>query len=376
MSRVGIIYGTEVREMVRRLLEAGDSLAGLHPGDRVVIKPNLVVSRRDWRGVNTDPRVVEAIVTVLKDRGVSDIVIGDGSGMGYSATKAFTECGYAAWPQRYGIRLVDLERDRFVDKPVAVPGPFTHLQIAATVLDCDFFIDVPVVKAHSQTRLTCSLKNLKGTMPRSLKTGFHGVDLHRAIAQLASVLRPDLVVADGLQGDLTSETGRTPVAMEMILVGDNPVAVDSVAADILGYRPEAIKHIAHSAATGLGPCDLDRIALEPLNAPTIRRHFTPPPHYTERFPCDIQAEGACCTCLGNVIFALERLKEEGLLAANQTIVAGQRPHTAIRKKNGLTVAVGRCAADWCEAHLRIGACPPTAGLIQRRLAAALGGQAE
>ncbi len=100
---------------------------------------------------------------------------------------------------------MDLEKDAIIKKPVSIEGPFKSLEIARTVLECDFFINVPVMKAHNQTLITCSLKNLKGVMPRSMKTAFHSVDLHRAIVQLNSILVPDLIVVDGLQGDLHSE---------------------------------------------------------------------------------------------------------------------------------------------------------------------------
>jgi uncharacterized protein (DUF362 family) len=85
-----------------------------------------------------------------------------------------------------------------------------------------------------------------------MKTRFHGVNLHLAIAQLASVVHPDLIVVDGLKGDLTSESGRTPVQLDRLLIGKNPVEVDSVVSDMLGYAPRAIRYIAYSADAGLG----------------------------------------------------------------------------------------------------------------------------
>jgi len=195
--------------MVRQLIEATGSMEHLSPDDSVVIKPNLVASRKNFTGVDTDPRVIEALVKCLKDRGVRRITIADGSGMGNSATKAFEYCGYKDLSARYGLRLVDLEKDEFIKKPVSIEGPFKILEIARTVLECDYLINVPVMKAHNFTLVTCSLKNLKGTMPRSQKTAFHGVDLHRAIAQLNRVLIPDLIVVDGLQGDLYSRAVMT-----------------------------------------------------------------------------------------------------------------------------------------------------------------------
>ena len=143
--------------MVRQLIEKIGSMDHLRPDDSIMIKPNLVASRKDWGGIDTDPRAIEALVKCPKERGVYRITVGDGSGMGNSATKAFEYCGYRDLAFRYGLRLVDLEKDEFIKKPVRIEGPFKNLEIARTVLECDFFINVPVTKAHNKTLITCSL---------------------------------------------------------------------------------------------------------------------------------------------------------------------------------------------------------------------------
>ena len=362
MGDVTVIYGRKVLEMVRRLFNETAALNHLKPDDRVMIKPNLVVSRKNWSGLDTDPRVVEAIVIMLKEAGIRRIIVGDGSGMGYRASKAFEYCGYNNMADHYGLKLVDLERDKFIKKPVSIDGPFKYLEIARTVIECDFFINVPIMKAHGQTLMTCSLKNLKGTMPRTMKTAFHGVNLDLAIAQLNSVLIPDLIVVDGLKGDLHSETGHNPVPMERIILGKNPVEIDSVAADMLGYNPRDIKHIEYSANGDLGSCDLGKINIRTLNRPSKTDRFSPPEHYTKRYPCRVIDTGACCTCIGNLIYALERLHEQGLLSKQQAFLVGQK-QKKIKNSELLSIAVGQCASKTSQADILIQECPPSASQI-------------
>jgi uncharacterized protein (DUF362 family) len=369
VGEVFIIYGNQVESMVRQLIEKTGAMDRLRPDDTIMIKPNLLVSRQNWVGINTDPRIIEALIKSLKARGIHRITVGDGSGMGYSATKAFEYCGYKDMASRYGLGLVDLERDEFVKKPVRIEGPFKSLEVARTVLECDFFINVPLMKAHNETLITCSLKNLKGTMPRSMKTAFHGVNLHKAIAQLNSVLLPHLIIVDGLQGDLHSEGGHDPVVMDRIILGTNPVEVDSVVADTLGYKPRDIRHIAYSADAGLGTCDLKKIKIQSLNRPSEIKRFIPPAHYSKKFPCSISAEGACCTCMGNFIFALERLNEKGLLSDRLSFLIGQNPKIPAQKK-AFTIAVGQCASKQDGVDLCIDECPPTASNIYQGVASA------
>jgi hypothetical protein len=289
--------------------------------------------------------------------------------MGNSATRAFKYCGYLDLAARYGLRLVDLEKDNFIKKPVRLDGPFKGLQIARTALECDFFINVPIMKAHGQTLITCSLKNLKGTMPRSMKSAFHGVNLHKAIAQLNSVLSPHLIVVDGLQGDLYSETGHDPVVMDRIILGTNPVEVDSVVADTLGYAPRDIRHIEYSADAGLGECDLKKIKVRSLNRPSKERRFSLPDHYSKRLSCHVIEEGACCTCVGNFIYAMERLNEQGLLSNRQTFMIGQKAKAPMSKRS-LRIAVGQCASKSGEADIQIDECPPKASQIYQCVASA------
>ena len=137
-----------------------------------------------------------------------------------------------------------------------------------------------------------------------------------------------------------------------------PVEVDSVATDILGSTPRSIQHIVHSAEAGLGNCDLDAIEVMSLNQPTTQVHFQAPAHYSRRFPCQIVAEGACCTCMGNLVFALERLQEQCLLSKQRTFLVGQQAQ-AHEGSTGMTIAVGHCAAAGNpQADIGIDVCPP------------------
>lgn len=360
-------YGHDPFEMTRDLIEKTGAFDDLRADDKVLIKPNIVVSRRDWAGVNTDPRVVEALVILLREKGVQRITVADGSGMGYNASRAFTVCGYRKMSERYDFRLVDLEKDSFVSREVPVSGPFERLEIARSVVESDYVINVPVMKAHMQTLITCSLKNLKGIMPRSQKSAFHSTNLHQAIAQLNRVFSPDLIVVDGLQGDLYFEIGRRPVVMDTMILGKNPVEVDSIVADFLGYSPNEIRHIMYSAAAGIGHPDLNTIQVRQLNLPTVKRRHSPSVHYADLFSCEIRALGACCTCLGNLVFALQRLKEHGLLKPSLLFTAGQRSES-ISDAQKTIIAVGKCAAERTDSDLSIHACPPTAHLIFRQVA--------
>ena len=115
-----------------------------------------------------------------------------------------------------------------------------------------------MLKAHCQTKLTCALKNLKGCIPDSEKRRFHSQGLHRPIAALNVAIKTDLVVVDGMCGDLTFEEGGNPVPMNRIMVGYDPVLIDAYGAELIGLNPHSIKYITLAEEYGAGSTDVDK----------------------------------------------------------------------------------------------------------------------
>ncbi len=390
---LAVVYSSDSEAPVRQLVETLQPFRGITPESRVVLKPNIVVSRRNWLGANTRPEVVEALVVMLREYGVHDITIADGSGMGESATRAFSICGYNEIASRHGVRLLDIERDRFVTIPTKSAGPFRELSISQTVARCDYLINIPVIKAHCQTRMTCSLKNLKGVMPRQLKSGFHGTDLEHAIAQLAELVRPDFILADGAYGDLRSELGGNPVNLGVIAAGRDPLTVDYFAAQTLGFAPTEIAHLAQYAR--FRGVDLNSFAprVTELNRPATAPRVQAEPLGAKRYRCTTQVGSVCSTCYANLQVALERLAEHRRLQPTDTVRIGQNAEGAGTDRTphggGRTVLVGDCpvqehrsarnplraasARDGATdgATVEIEGCPPSADEIVAQLAAHL-----
>jgi uncharacterized protein (DUF362 family) len=274
--------------------------------------------------------------------------------MGHSATDAFPLCGYDTMAKKYGLKLVDLERDDFEQRRPTIRGPFSKLQIAKTVADCDYLINVPIMKAHRETQITCSLKNMKGTMPRRMKTAFHGRDLDTAIAQLNSVVKPDFTLVDGTYGDLTSELGSNPLEIGIMLAGFDPIAVDCVVAEFLGFSPYDLTHLAKSLP--IRKIDPSRITVEYLNSPEKEMSFTVDTRYKNRYPCTITDEGVCCTCRSNLLFALERLHAMRKLSGKQHFIIGQKGRASKNNSEQL-IAAGNCATKRIDADISIPGCP-------------------
>ena len=192
-NEILVIYGDNPAQMAGNLAEAA-GLADLI-GERkklIGLKPNLVVSRPASGGATTHPEIAAGLIHYLKKNGFENIVILEGSWVGDSTGRAFTQCGYAQLAKETGVKLIDTQKDTY--RKLNCKG--MELEICDSALKLDFMINLPVLKGHCQTRLTCALKNNKGVIPDSEKRRFHSLGLHKPIAHLNAVVRNDFIVVD------------------------------------------------------------------------------------------------------------------------------------------------------------------------------------
>ncbi len=350
-GEIAVMYGDRPAGMVAALLDHLEVEAGI-PRDRTIgIKPNLVLPSPSGSGATTDPEIIEAIVVYLHERGFEDVVILESAWVGASTKDAFSVCGYEEIAEQYGVTLIDLERD--VSRRVAVDGDW--IEVCERALGLGFLINVPVLKAHCQTRLTCALKNLKGCIPDREKRRFHTLGLHRPIARLNRVLATDLVIVDGIVGDLTFEEGGTPVRMNRLIAGRDPVLVDAYAAALLGYRPDEIEYIGLARELGVGSDDLQGARIDELNSAEQTCIRSPDHAAIESLTADrVIADQACSPCFGGLIHALQRLRDrDELHGIPAPISIGQ----GFEGGTGPGPGIGQCTSGM---DLSCDGCPPSA----------------
>jgi len=355
MSTINIVYGTNITEMTCTLLRESDVAKRLTAGMNVVIKPNLVVAKPAAEGAVTHPEIVEGIVLFLKENHVSSITVAEGSWLGETTTRAFDRCGYSALAKKYGIKLVDTKNDHVVKKTA---GDLT-LGVCETMLNAEFLINVPVLKGHCQTTMTCCLKNMKGCIPDSEKRRYHNIGLHQPIAALNTILKPHLHVIDSICGDPTFEEGGNPVQTDRILLGTDPVLLDSYGAMLLGYDPGEIDYLRIAARLGIG--NIAGANTEICELQQERRPKTRPANQSQlvrRFAKQIDEQNACSACYAALICALRQLGSVSAKVGKINI--GQ----AFRNQQCAGFGIGNCCSG-CDRH--VPGCPPTAARILEAL---------
>ncbi|MEA4966297.1 MAG: DUF362 domain-containing protein [Oscillospiraceae bacterium] len=348
-NQILMIHGSEYKQMTMRLLEAAD-LAGQigDPAKRIALKPNLVLASTPELGAVTHPEIVAGVLEYLQTHGFRNLRVMEGSWVGAKTMPAARESGLLSVCEEYAVPFVDLQ----ADSSISVDGKGMSIKICNQAQETDFLINLPVLKGHCQTMLTCALKNLKGLLPNSEKRRFHTLGLHKPIAHLNAAIRQDFIVVDNICGDLDFEEGGTPVSMDRIFCCLDPVLCDAFACETLGLQTQDVPYIALAESLGIGCADVERAELIPLNggtvAPEQRRsgRIRELAAYTE--PID-----ACSACYGMLIHALDKLERQGTLRGHrQKICIGQ----GYRGQTG-QIGVGSCTSG-CACHLN--GCPPTA----------------
>ena len=349
-----IVHGTNYKEMAMQILERAD-LAGLI-GDRnkrIALKPNLVVNKAPSEGATTHGEIVEGVLEYLLDHGFKNLSVMESSWVGERTSNSFRTTGYDKICSKYDVPFFDLQKD--THKEYDCRG--MKLNICDKALAVDFMINLPVLKGHCQTTITCALKNAKGEIPNSEKRKFHTMGLHKPIAHLNTVVRNDFILVDNICGDLDFEEGGNPVVMNRILGFRDPVLCDSYVCDCMGHSVDDVPYIRMAEKLGVGSTDIAHANIIMLNEPSEagaigQLHMT---RKVQKLAAYTEASDACSACYGSLIYALDRLDDQGFLRKDlPRICIGQ----GYKGKEGAgRIGVGKCTAG-CSKNLK--GCPPKA----------------
>jgi len=261
MTTVAIVQGTNPQDMTVKALEMVNADTVLSREKPILIKPNYINARHPSTGITTDSRVIEGVVKFLKQHDAEEIIIGEGSGFA-DTLEAFQVAGVNAVAERWNVKLVDLNKDEFLEVSPPNPLALKKVKIAKTALESTI-ISVPKLKPHRLARVTLSLKNMMGAV--TPKGSIHR-PLSEKIVDLASIIKPNVAVIDGIIAGEGHETSGNPVEMNLVIAGTDPVAVDAVGAAVMNIPPERVKHLRLAEERGLGTCNLKEITVlgEPI----------------------------------------------------------------------------------------------------------------
>jgi uncharacterized protein (DUF362 family)/NAD-dependent dihydropyrimidine dehydrogenase PreA subunit len=244
-------------------------------GEKIVMKPNVLIGAGPDKCITTHPAVFKAVGKILQDAGI-EVKYGDSPGFLGKCEPAMQKAGLKQAAYDLNIKLADFEEGRSIShKAALMTGRFV---IANGVLDSDGLVSLPKLKTHGLTRMTGAIKNQFGCIPGLLKAQYHvkmADPYHFAtmLVDLNTLIRPRLYVMDGIMAmEGNGPNGGTPRRVNVLLISGDPVAMDSVACKIINLDPEIVPTSKPGEQSGLGTYHYDRIEVvgDDINAVIVR----------------------------------------------------------------------------------------------------------
>ena len=383
MSVVSIVKVQDegVEDAVRQAVALAGGLPGIGQGSTVLLKPNVVNPSPSGSGQITDARVTEAVAKMVMERRPKRIICGEGSSVGYDMVglKDSLHClevsGTAQVARKLGIELLDLNRDERIEVRAEDAFVMERFAVAKAAWEADVIIDLPVIKTHGRTGITCGMKNMKGVLPGDEKKRTHRRGLDRAIVDLNRAMKPTFTVVDGIVGmEGTNTYPEDRVPLGRILAGADVVSVDAVCAAVMGFDLERILHVKLAGEAGLGIADLAAIKVLGEGIAEASRRFVP---YAEaardRFgEVTIVERNACTGCMGEMVSTFIYLNRAGFgdRIRDLTMILGSPEE--VPSVRGTPVVVGRCARAYRNLGVFVPGCPPHGMAITDGACEALG----
>jgi len=231
----------------------------------IVLKPNICLPDGPAKATTTSPIVVELICRKLIADGAKKIVIADHT---LHRTSEFERTPWLDFPRKYPeVRLLLANEERFY-QPLTIDGRVLKTtDVLRLLVRADLFVNIPTAKHHTATYVSLGLKNLMGTIWD--RSGFHSsMDLDKAVADLATAVRPALTIVDASRVLLKGgPTGPGPILTEnRLFAGRDILAVDSVVSSRYAFggmslAPAMVPHLAAAFELGVGELDLDKIRI-------------------------------------------------------------------------------------------------------------------
>jgi uncharacterized protein (DUF362 family)/ferredoxin len=350
-----------VRAAIVSLLEPlGGIGAFVNPGERILLKPNMLAVKSPGQAVTTHPSVVRVVAELVREAG-GTVLIGDSPGIG-SFQRVAERSGIAQAAAESQSELVEFNST--IDLPGS--GTFRHFTLARAYWEAEKVINLPKLKTHEMMTMTCAVKNLFGAVVGAEKAGWH-LKAGTSREQFAQLLleiyllkKPVLNIVDAVVAMEGNGPGSgDPLQVGALIAGVNPVAVDLVAGRLAGIPAELLHVELAARRMGIAGTSWEEIQL----GGTALNDF---PREPFRLPSGLDVQFGLPKFLSTLL--KRQLTSYPIADSKHCVLCGicrdACPPVAIEIKNSaLTVDQERCIRCWCCREL----CPHDAMQVRRSL---------
>ena len=339
--------------------------------ERALIKPCIPSPCQNGAPYITNHKITAGVIDYLRHHGTKEIIVGESPLRNYE--KTFVVSGYEKMCKERDAALVNLHHA----ERRGIAWDYGEIQIPSIVLDSEY-INIAKLKVHTSTTVTLSMKNQLGLLKKEDTKKIHLLGLHRPIAALAGVVKPDMIIIDALngeQGGPAGKHGQEVQGINLVICGTHLLSTDAAATRLMGFEPENIRHLKIARDMGIDEFEDEMMGL-PLNE--CQMNFIPLTdhrrigklyyHWTDE---------TCSGCLGLMAeiratvlshpWHIGRFIRYGLLQ-RLDILTG-KPKIIKETHGSRIIGVGDCMRDIASRHgiPFVPGCPPKAVDVLRKI---------
>jgi len=291
---------TDFRDMVQRSLKNLEQAGIPVPSaGTVFVKPNQVIGAPAAESITTEPRLVSGLIGLLKERGVQKVYVGDSSAGFIRMQDSWVQTGMDSAVREAGASIVNIDDERERTSIELSEGDIVRsLTVPRKALEADCLVNFAKLKTHRVGSMTCCVKNWVGFLSQKLRLEHHQTRLPKLVAELHRALPEHLCFADALiVGEGDGPDLSRPRFLGALMAGNDPVAMDSVGADLLNIHRGDLTFAWTAHLEGVGEIERNRIRVVGPSPETLAVEVEKPVEVLyNRFPCNVQLGGLCEGC--------------------------------------------------------------------------------
>ena len=269
----GPMIGVARGDRSKLVKAAVDAIGGIDKfvkeGDKVCVKPNISFAANIDCGATTSPEITKQVVQMCIDAGASKVIVLDHTIQNSELCVERSRIEEAIIDKKKVALLTPTKERQFTEIEIPQGKELKSIKVAKAIQTADKLINLPTAKSHSATGVSLGIKNLMGLI---WDRGYlHRVNLHRAIAELATVIKPDLTIIDATRALISGGPGGPGKTVELntIIAGTDMVAVDSYAVGITQWYNRSfignnVKYLVAASELGLGEIDTDKMLIKKI----------------------------------------------------------------------------------------------------------------
>jgi len=244
-------FDTVRKELYERLENNYAHLFPASKSAKILLKPNFNSNMNALTGNTTDLRILSAVVVFLKEKGYTNILIGEGTNSGFYRNKigVSTRLKGDQLARYYGVEMMDFN---YAEPHEITFDKNVKASVAKEAVEADLFINLPKLKTHFENGMTVCLKNMMGCLiGQENKKKVHD-NLPENILRINQAIKPHLHIVDGLIAmEGLGPTRGTPLRMDTIVIGEDPYLIDLACARLACFDHRAVRTLALAEEKGM-----------------------------------------------------------------------------------------------------------------------------